>query len=228
MDAGIERFTVSNFNGYKMKNEKPVGDQIHEFQELLRGVEKKGTTFSEEFKVVEEKHRSNVEIGSEKTAKVNLVENEKRDSSNNRNKYPAKGKIFKNNNKGKYHRQNHHNQVHDNDNNHKGQGTAKRSCFVCGRSNHVAKNCYYKKTNEYKPRYHNGQDKKVSNLGLLLSNLGSYSLGWHDWAAQFYFLTAAILVTGINTLLTAVFSAYVGSLFSCRIVLIGVTANCYL
>ncbi|KAH7856800.1 hypothetical protein Vadar_005696 [Vaccinium darrowii] len=80
MDAGIERFTVSNFNGYKMKDEKLVGDQIHEFQELLRGVEKKGT--------------------------------------------------------------------------------CKRSCFVCGRTNHVAKNCYYKKTNEHKSRYHNGQDRK--------------------------------------------------------------------
>ncbi|KAH7845153.1 hypothetical protein Vadar_031824 [Vaccinium darrowii] len=160
VDAGIERFTVSNLNPYKMKDEKPVGDQIHEFQELLHGVEKKGTTFSEEFKVVEEKHRSSVEIGNEKTAKVNLVENEKKDSSNNKNKYRAKGKNFKNNNKGKYHRQNHHNQVQNNDNNHKGQGTGKRSCFVCGQTNHVAKNCYYKKTNEHKPRYHNGQDRK--------------------------------------------------------------------
>ncbi|KAH7845127.1 hypothetical protein Vadar_000046 [Vaccinium darrowii] len=51
VDAGIERFTVSNLNVYKTKDEKLVGDQIHEFQELLRGVEKKGTTFSEEFKV---------------------------------------------------------------------------------------------------------------------------------------------------------------------------------
>ncbi|KAH7853202.1 hypothetical protein Vadar_034739 [Vaccinium darrowii] len=160
VDAGIERFTVSNFNGYKMKDEKPVGDQIHEFQELLRGVEKKGTTFSEEFKVVEKKHRSSVDIGNEKTAKVNLVEIEKKDSSNNRNKYKAKGKIFKNNNKGKYHRQNHYNQVHNNDNNRKEKGAGKRSCFLCGRTNHVAKYCYYKKTNEHKPRYHIGQDRK--------------------------------------------------------------------
>lgn len=40
VDAGIDRFTVSNFNGYKMVENKSVGEQIHEYQELLRGVEK--------------------------------------------------------------------------------------------------------------------------------------------------------------------------------------------
>ena len=51
VDAGMDRFTVSNFNDYKMVNNKSVGEQIHEYQELLRGVEKKGTKFSENFKV---------------------------------------------------------------------------------------------------------------------------------------------------------------------------------
>ncbi|KAL6183693.1 hypothetical protein ACLB2K_045104 [Fragaria x ananassa] len=34
-----------------MVETKSVGDQIHEYQELLRGIEKKGTKFSEDFKV---------------------------------------------------------------------------------------------------------------------------------------------------------------------------------
>ena len=41
-DAGIKRFAISNFNSYKMVNNKSVGDQIHEYQELLRQVEKMG------------------------------------------------------------------------------------------------------------------------------------------------------------------------------------------
>ncbi|RXH95517.1 hypothetical protein DVH24_008017 [Malus domestica] len=41
VDAGMDRFTVSNFNDYKMVNNKSVGEQIHGYQELLRGVEKK-------------------------------------------------------------------------------------------------------------------------------------------------------------------------------------------
>lgn len=51
IDAGVDRFTVSNFNNYRMVESKSVGDQIHEFQELLRGIEKRGTKFSEGFKV---------------------------------------------------------------------------------------------------------------------------------------------------------------------------------
>ncbi|KAL6212271.1 hypothetical protein ACLB2K_017492 [Fragaria x ananassa] len=51
VDVGVDRFIVSNFNSYKMVETKSVGDQIHEYQELLRGIEKKGTKFSEDFKV---------------------------------------------------------------------------------------------------------------------------------------------------------------------------------
>ncbi|XP_062020916.1 uncharacterized protein LOC133737363 [Rosa rugosa] len=50
-DAGIDRFTVSTFNSYKMVEEKTVSVQIHEFKDLLRKVESKGTKFTEEFKV---------------------------------------------------------------------------------------------------------------------------------------------------------------------------------
>lgn len=41
VDAGVDRLTVSNFNSYKMVETKYVGDQIHEYQELLRGIYRK-------------------------------------------------------------------------------------------------------------------------------------------------------------------------------------------
>lgn len=50
-DAGVNRFAASSFNSYKMIDGKSIGDQIHEFKELLKGAEKSGTTFSEDFKV---------------------------------------------------------------------------------------------------------------------------------------------------------------------------------
>ncbi|BBH09391.1 hypothetical protein Prudu_021872 [Prunus dulcis] len=50
-DAGIDRFTISNFNNYMMVENKTVSEQIHEYQDFLRKIELKGTKFSEEFKV---------------------------------------------------------------------------------------------------------------------------------------------------------------------------------
>ena len=40
-------------------------------------------------------------------------------------------------------------------------------CFICGRTNHVARNCYYKKTEEYKPnsnQHHKGPKDQVNVL----------------------------------------------------------------
>ena len=57
VDVDIEQFIVSNFNKFIMVDGKLISNQIHEFQELQRGVEKKKkkkkahTTFSEDFKV---------------------------------------------------------------------------------------------------------------------------------------------------------------------------------
>ena len=49
-DAGIKRFAISNFTSYKMVDNKYVGYQIHEYQELLRQVEKDETIFNETLK----------------------------------------------------------------------------------------------------------------------------------------------------------------------------------
>ncbi|RXH76566.1 hypothetical protein DVH24_019454 [Malus domestica] len=104
VDAGMDRFTVSSSNDYKVVNNKSAGEQIHEYQELLRG-------FNEDFKVsylidklpqswndfartlrhkqgeltlvrvinsirIEEKHRSSQKKETEKQTTVNLVEND--------------------------------------------------------------------------------------------------------------------------------------------------------
>ena len=50
-DAGIKRFDISNFTNFKMVDGKSIGDQIHEFKELLRKAESNGTILSEDFKV---------------------------------------------------------------------------------------------------------------------------------------------------------------------------------
>ncbi|KAI5353977.1 hypothetical protein L3X38_006871 [Prunus dulcis] len=183
-DAGIDRFTISNFNNYMMVENKTVSEQIHEYQDFLRKIELKGTKFNEEFKVsclidklppswlnfaktlrhkqgvltltqvlnslrIEEKHKSSNKPKEEKT-NVNLVE-----SSNNRNRFQSRRKYFKrtnrnsqpNNNQINRNQNRHHNRPHNNSNGNKDQ-----PCFVCGRTNHWAKECHYKKTEHYKPK----------------------------------------------------------------------------
>ncbi|KAJ6826463.1 uncharacterized protein M6B38_373615 [Iris pallida] len=49
-DAGIDRFNSTTFNQYVMVDNKPINDQIHEFQEHLRQVQARGTFFSTEHK----------------------------------------------------------------------------------------------------------------------------------------------------------------------------------
>ncbi|KAJ6847317.1 uncharacterized protein M6B38_281755 [Iris pallida] len=50
-DAGIERSTSSAFNRYFMVDDKPMNEQIHEFQKYVRHIQAKGTTFSPEHKI---------------------------------------------------------------------------------------------------------------------------------------------------------------------------------
>lgn len=198
-DAGVNRFAASSFNSYKMIDGKSIGDQIHEFKELLKGAEKSGTTFSEDFKVsclidklppswlefarslrhkqgeltmtqtintlrVEEKHRAVlVAKPEEKTPRVNLVETPNRNNnhshhnrnnhhhkshnSHRRNNIRPKTGNFKpnrfNKNRDQHQSQNQNHQPRDKPKDKREGGNA---CFVCGRTNHFARDCYYKKT----------------------------------------------------------------------------------
>ncbi|CAL2241227.1 unnamed protein product [Prunus armeniaca] len=185
VDAGIDRFTVSNFNGYKMVENKSVGEQIHEYQELLRGVEKKGTKFSEDFKVsclidklppswdefartlrhkqgevtlvqvinslrVEEKHRSSQKKETEKPPTVNLVENNSNKNKDNKSKFNTRNnkKNFQPRRRNFKDRQTNQNRNFEKTKNQERE----RICFVCGRTNHVAKDCFHKKTEVYRSK----------------------------------------------------------------------------
>ncbi|KAL6180044.1 hypothetical protein ACLB2K_046713 [Fragaria x ananassa] len=197
VDAAVDRFTVSNFNSYKMVETKSVGDQIREYQELLRDIEKKGTKFSEDFKVsclidklppswneyakslrhkqgeftlrqamnslrIEEKQRVDQKGKAESTPVVNLVvgnrnhnQNKTRfHNKNGRNNFQPRGMNFKNN------RASHNKQFQKS----KDQRREKMSCFVSGRTNHMAKNCFYQKTEEIKSQVNMTVEQESSQL----------------------------------------------------------------
>ena len=203
-DVGIKRFAISNFNSYKMVDNKSVGDQIHEYQELLRQVEKDGTIFNENFKVsnlidklppswdnfartlrhkkeeftmtqtinslrVEDKHKASTNSQNERPPKVNQVENSHnnyRNNNNYKNKFRPRGTDFKNNrfNKRFNNDPNNNNQNNQKKNSNKPKGLEKeeRLCYVCGRTNHLAKDCYFKKTAPYAPRNNPNQRGQIS------------------------------------------------------------------
>ena len=50
-DTGIKRFTSSSFNKFMMSDNKPVNDQLHEFQDFIRHLQSKGNQFSYDYKV---------------------------------------------------------------------------------------------------------------------------------------------------------------------------------
>ncbi|KAH7865001.1 hypothetical protein Vadar_001022 [Vaccinium darrowii] len=165
VDAGIERFTASNFNGYKLKDEKPVGDQIHEFQKVLRGVEKKGTTFSEELKVsclIDKlppswndfarglRHKQG-DLSLTQLINTLRVEEKHRSSVEIRNEKTAKVNLVENEKK----------DSSNNRNKYKAKGKNFKNNNKGKYRNHH--NQVHKKKNEHKPRYHNGQDRKGQN-----------------------------------------------------------------
>ena len=50
-DVGVERFNTSSFLRYVMVDNKPVNDQLHQFQEYLKKLQSNRTKFIKEFKV---------------------------------------------------------------------------------------------------------------------------------------------------------------------------------
>ena len=182
-DVGAHRFSASSFYNFKMVNDKPIGDQLHTFQDHVRYLESKGSKFSEEFKVsnlidklppswsdfarelrhnqssltlnnaivkvrIENEHRQNEKSKTEVSPKVNLTE-ESKNPNRHKSSFKPKNRNFKNSgnkfhNKGpsKY-------SQNQNQNSYKSNGGSKNNqkhCYVCGRTNHLAPQCFYKKT----------------------------------------------------------------------------------
>ena len=50
-DAGIEKYTSSSFNKFMMSDNKPINDQLHEFQNFIRHLQSKKNQFSDDYKV---------------------------------------------------------------------------------------------------------------------------------------------------------------------------------
>ena len=50
-DAGVEWFNIASFLRYIMVDDKPINDQLHQFQEYLRKLQTNEICLSEEFKI---------------------------------------------------------------------------------------------------------------------------------------------------------------------------------
>ncbi|XP_020247372.1 uncharacterized protein LOC109825063 isoform X2 [Asparagus officinalis] len=205
-DAGIERFSSSSFNKFVMVDSKPINDQLHEFQDYIRYLQSKGNTFSEEYKVsslidklppswsdfakdlrhlqgdltlvqalkgirIEDQHRQNSKPKNEMKAKVNLVE-EKPKNFRNPNHKP-KGKNFKKKNLS--HRPNQHPNL---SRNHKpfSQKSETKFCYVCGRTNHLSTQCYYRKKAPIKTHVGGKGEEASHRVNMVENNSDSFRL----------------------------------------------------
>ena len=150
VDAGIKRFMISNFNSYKMVENKPVGDQIHEYQEFLRKIEKGGTTFSEDFKVsslidklppswdnfAKTLRHKQGELTLTQTINALRVEEKHRVSTNSQNERPPKVNLVENSN--------------NNHNNFRPRGRNFKNKRFNGRPNNGQKQNYQNNNNKFK------------------------------------------------------------------------------
>ncbi|KAG8364914.1 hypothetical protein BUALT_Bualt18G0048000 [Buddleja alternifolia] len=126
-------------------------------------------TLSQVFKSlrVEEQHRINVKQEGLK-AKANLVEDKR---NYNQNRFKPRGNRFKINNKN-WKKDYRHNNNNNNNNrfktqnykDNKGKEKIEKPCFVCGRTNHMAKDCYYKKTEKFNPRFNPKPNNQEVNM----------------------------------------------------------------
>ncbi|KAK2971878.1 hypothetical protein RJ640_015398 [Escallonia rubra] len=132
---------------------------------------------------IEEKHRESIKQKEVTSNQANLVENII--TPNTPHHLRPRGNNFRNNNRqntqgnNNFHRrnsrhnnflanrfpQNNNNQLanlpnHKNAKDAKGKGK-KRPCYVCGRTNHIARDCFYKRVEEYKPNGFTLNEPKV-------------------------------------------------------------------
>src|SRR4051812_15933616 len=154
-----------------MTDSKPLNGQLHEFQDFIRHLQSKGNQFSDDYKVsclidklppswsnfagdlrhkqgdltlvqalkairIEDQHRLNSKAKSEAKAKVNLVEDKPKNKSLN-----PKGKKFKK----PFHKNSSSSNQSSSKPKNSGQTTDGRFCYVCGRTNHLAPQCYNRK-----------------------------------------------------------------------------------
>ncbi|KAL2546856.1 Transposable element protein [Forsythia ovata] len=108
------------------------------------------------FRVEEQQHRKVLSQGDGMKAKANLVENSK-NSFNTSKQFKSQNIRFKKN----FHRNKKNFQPKNNytrDDKGKGKGESKL-CFVCERADHVAQDCYFRKTKEYKPKSKSRKDQ---------------------------------------------------------------------
>ncbi|BBH07178.1 transposable element gene [Prunus dulcis] len=90
---------------------------------------------------------------------------------NNRNSQPNHNQFNRNQNR-------QHNRPHNNSNGNKDQ-----PCFVCGRTNHWAKDCHYKKTEPYKPKpkWNKGQSGPKAQVNVLVDQDDQDEPNLSDW-----------------------------------------------
>ncbi|KAG8363281.1 hypothetical protein BUALT_Bualt19G0005800 [Buddleja alternifolia] len=124
-------------------------------------------TLSQVFKSlrVEEQHRINVKQEGLK-AKANLVEHKR---NHNQNRFKPRGNRFKMNHKNwkKDYRHNNNNNNRFKTLNYKdskGKEKIEKPCFVCGRTNHMAKDCFYKKTEKFNSRFNTKPNNQEVNM----------------------------------------------------------------
>lgn len=112
---------------------------------------------------VEEKHGSSQKKETEKLLTVNLVENNSNKNKDNKSKFNTRNnkQNFQPRRRNFKDRQTNQNRNFEKTKNQERE----RICFVCGRTNHAAKDCFHKKTEVYRSKSnHNGSRAQVHML----------------------------------------------------------------
>jgi hypothetical protein len=132
---------------------------------------------------IEDQHRQNSKTKADIKAKVNLVEDKPKPKN-----FKPKGKKFKKNPQSNYHSLNPNNRSSS----HKSDG---KFCYVCGRTNHMAPQCFHRKKEPAKP-VPKGNENKVNMIeenpdsfrctSLLVNSVTSSSDWWLDSGANIH------------------------------------------
>ena len=194
-DAGIKRFTASDFNKFRMVDTKPMNEQIHEFETLIHQLSASGTKLDQSFQVaclidklpdswtdfaktlshtqsdltlsqalnsirIEEQHRLRNKNTIRNQSKAYNVEASSKKNQNYQNK------TFK---RKPYNSRNPHRKPKQTYDQNKKKAGGDRFCFVCGRTNHMAPQCFYKKTAPLQPKKKGPPNAQVN---VVTSNAG--------------------------------------------------------